>query len=257
MLFSRPMRYIALGSCVAHILALGLAAAVQLTVAQPPVSFLKVALRFQQAVPLPVGNPGDPGVGAPPPAPEPTPAVTPPPPKPTPKTKPRSPRPTTAVSKPKPQPRPQPTVIATTSPTETPPLPALPSEIVGSGIEASGGKGAGGSGGKAGTGVGGGSGSGGGGGTSAHPDYGVNPKPPYPMLARRMGIQGMVVLRVHVRADGSVAEATLAQSSGSQLLDDSALKTVREQWRFLPARLDGTPVESWVEVPIRFVLDVS
>jgi protein TonB len=77
------------------------------------------------------------------------------------------------------------------------------------------------------------------------------------MLARRMGMRGTVVLRVHVRADGSVAEAALAQSSGSQLLDDSALKTVREQWRFLPARLDGTPVESWVEVPIRFILDVS
>jgi protein TonB len=106
-------------------------------------------------------------------------------------------------------------------------------------------------------GVGGGSGPGGGGGTSAHPDYGVNPKPPYPMLARRMGMQGTVVLRVHVRADGSVAEAALAQSSGSQLLDNSALKTVQEQWRFLPARLEGTPVESWVEVPIRFVLDVS
>jgi protein TonB len=77
------------------------------------------------------------------------------------------------------------------------------------------------------------------------------------MVARRMGMQGVVVLRVHVRADGSVAEAELAQSSGSQLLDDSALKTVREQWRFLPARLDGEPVESYVEVPIRFVLDAS
>jgi protein TonB len=77
------------------------------------------------------------------------------------------------------------------------------------------------------------------------------------MLARRMGMQGTVVLRVHVRADGSVAAAELAHSSGSHLLDDSALKTVRERWRFLPARLDGTPVESWVEVPLRFVLDVS
>jgi periplasmic protein TonB len=77
------------------------------------------------------------------------------------------------------------------------------------------------------------------------------------MLARRMGVQGVVVLRVHVRADGNVAEAEIAHSSGSSLLDESALKTVREQWRFLPAQLDGTPVESWVEVPIRFVLDVS
>lgn len=92
------------------------------------------------------------------------------------------------------------------------------------------------------------------GGTSARPDYGVNPKPPYPLLARRMGAQGIVLLRVHVRADGSVAEAEIKQSSGSALLDDSALRTVRESWRFMPARLDGVPVESWVEVPIRFVL---
>jgi protein TonB len=57
-----------------------------------------------------------------------------------------------------------------------------------------------------------------------------------------------------VRADGSVAEVSVAQSSGFAQLDDSALKTVRESWHFIPARLDGVPVESWVEVPIRFVL---
>lgn len=70
-----------------------------------------------------------------------------------------------------------------------------------------------------------------------------------------MGTQGVVVLRVFVHPDGSVGEVTVSQSSGSDLLDDSALRTVREQWRFLPARLDGQPVESWVEVPIRFVLE--
>jgi protein TonB len=66
-----------------------------------------------------------------------------------------------------------------------------------------------------------------------------------------------VVVRVRVRPDGSVAEAELAQSSGSALLDESALRTVRESWRFVPARRDGTAVESWVEVPIRFVLETS
>jgi protein TonB len=64
----------------------------------------------------------------------------------------------------------------------------------------------------------------------------------------------VVLLSVLVRADGSVAEAEVKHSSGSPLLDDSALRTVKESWRFLPARLDGVPVESWVEVPIRFVL---
>jgi len=93
------------------------------------------------------------------------------------------------------------------------------------------------------------------GGTSARPDYSVNPKPPYPMLARRRREQGTVLLRVRVRADGSVAEAEVKQSSGSALLDDTALRTVRDSWRFTPARLDGIPIESWVEVPIRFVLE--
>jgi periplasmic protein TonB len=63
-----------------------------------------------------------------------------------------------------------------------------------------------------------------------------------------------VLLRVLVRQDGSVAAVELAQSSGFSLLDESATRTVRENWRFIPAQHDGIPVESWVEVPIRFVL---
>ena len=46
------------------------------------------------------------------------------------------------------------------------------------------------------------------------PDYQVNPKPPYPLIARRIGAQGEVLLRVLVRQDGSVAAVELAQSSG-------------------------------------------
>jgi protein TonB len=115
----------------------------------------------------------------------------------------------------------------------------------------------GGSGDKVGAGIGGESGNGGGGGVSARPDYGVNPKPPYPLVARRLGAQGVVVLRVQVREDGSVATVELARSSGFSLLDESASRTVRDSWRFLPARVDGAPVASWVEVPIRFVLEDS
>ncbi len=91
----------------------------------------------------------------------------------------------------------------------------------------------------------------------AKPDYATNPKPPYPLIARRMGVEGVVVLRVLVRENGEVEKVAVSQSSGFRLLDESALKTVRDRWRFLPARLDGKPVESWVEVPIRFVLKRS
>jgi periplasmic protein TonB len=95
-------------------------------------------------------------------------------------------------------------------------------------------------------------------GKAAQPNYRVNPKPLYPMLARRLGAQGIVLLRVQVREDGSVADVEMAQSSGFSFLDESATRTVRESWQFLPARIeDGTPVASWVEVPIRFVLEDS
>lgn len=93
--------------------------------------------------------------------------------------------------------------------------------------------------------------------TLAQPHYGVNPKPVYPLLARRMGAQGEVLLRVHVQQDGSVAAVELARSSGSALLDEAATRTVRDSWRFIPARLNGVAIESWVEIPIKFVLAES
>ena len=84
-------------------------------------------------------------------------------------------------------------------------------------------------------------------------DYLENPKPPYPALSRRMGEEGRVVLRVHVRADGTVDEVQLHASSGSPRLDQSALDTVR-RWKFVPARRGDDPVAASVLVPIVFSL---
>ena len=99
---------------------------------------------------------------------------------------------------------------------------------------------------------GGGRGSGGFGASAASPAYGVNPQPPYPMAARRLGLEGTVVLRVVVAADGTPASVVVLQSSGHAVLDGSALETVRARWRFVPARRNGIPVEDTVQVPIRF-----
>jgi protein TonB len=89
---------------------------------------------------------------------------------------------------------------------------------------------------------------------SARPAYGSNPKPPYPLAARRLGVEGVVTLEVLVRPDGSPAEVRVQSSSGSPLLDESALDTVRTRWRFLPARRGNVPVESRVTFPVRFRL---
>lgn len=88
----------------------------------------------------------------------------------------------------------------------------------------------------------------------AHADYGANPAPQYPARSRRRAEQGTVILHVLVAADGLVKRVEIAESSGFDDLDRAALETVRIRWRFVPARHDGHPVESWVLVPIRFAL---
>ena len=89
----------------------------------------------------------------------------------------------------------------------------------------------------------------------AHADYGANPAPMYPARSRQRAEQGTVTLHVLVAIDGSVERIEIAQSSGFDDLDRSALETVRKRWRFVPAkRSDGHPIESWVLVPIRFAL---
>ena len=92
---------------------------------------------------------------------------------------------------------------------------------------------------------------------TAEPDlqaaYKDNPKPPYPKAAFRAGAEGTVEIAVEVNPDGSVASAVVASSSGHDLLDKSALDTVRA-WRFKSARKDGVLSKSVVRVPITFRL---
>lgn len=71
-----------------------------------------------------------------------------------------------------------------------------------------------------------------------------NTPPPYPGMAMRMGEQGEVRLDVRVGVDGRVTEIRLRQSSGSALLDRTAIETVKK-WRFNPATVDGRPVAEW------------
>jgi outer membrane biosynthesis protein TonB len=96
-----------LTSCVVHIFALGYAATVELTAAHKPVSIVKVELRFQQAVPLPVGDAAPAGTSPQPlaPTPPPKPEVIPEPKprlKPQPKAKPTPPPRPIVKAKPKP-----------------------------------------------------------------------------------------------------------------------------------------------------------
>jgi protein TonB len=94
----------------------------------------------------------------------------------------------------------------------------------------------------------------------AEPDYKAdylnNPRPPYPMVARRMGYHGKVVLDVEVLSEGKAGDVKLHQSSGYDILDNAALQTVKT-WRFTPARRFGQAVTQRFLVPIKFSLEDS
>lgn len=87
----------------------------------------------------------------------------------------------------------------------------------------------------------------------AYPDYKINPKPEYPLIAQRRGIEGDVYLKVYVLDNGKVGELKLEKPSGSSLLDSSAVDAVRD-WVFVPGKRNGEPVPGWVTVPVKYRL---
>ena len=89
--------------------------------------------------------------------------------------------------------------------------------------------------------------------TTSVPLYDVNPPMGYPSLARRRNLEGTLLLRVLVDADGHVGEIQLVRSSGHGILDRWAQKSV-SRWQFKPATRNGTPIDFWVEVPVVFKL---
>jgi protein TonB len=80
-----------------------------------------------------------------------------------------------------------------------------------------------------------------------------NPRPAYPPIARKLGLEGLVLLRVDVTATGAPEKIVVAQTSGASLLDEAAMKAV-QGWTFVPARRGDTAIAHPVEVPIRFQL---
>ncbi len=90
--------------------------------------------------------------------------------------------------------------------------------------------------------------------TLAKPLYRQNPAPAYPRKARRLGYEGMVMLKVLVDENGRVDDLTVLESSGHTILDQTALASVRK-WLFEPGTEGGIRTKMWVRVPIRFDLE--
>ena len=75
----------------------------------------------------------------------------------------------------------------------------------------------------------------------------------YPSDAKRQGHEGLVKVDVEVLTDGRVGTVKLAQSSGYDELDQSALAAA-QSWTFRPALQNGEPIVMWRRVPYRYTL---
>ncbi|MFA6162098.1 MAG: energy transducer TonB [Methylobacter sp.] len=80
-----------------------------------------------------------------------------------------------------------------------------------------------------------------------------NPPPVYPEIAMDRGWEGKVLMKVHVLANGKPDNVSVVTSSGKDVLDDEAVRTVKK-WSFVPAMRGTTPIDGWVTVPISFNL---
>ena len=81
-----------------------------------------------------------------------------------------------------------------------------------------------------------------------------NPTPNYPSISRRLGEQGLVLLRVQVTVDGTAGSVELQTGSGSSRLDQAALEAVKK-WQFVPAKRGEQSVSASVVVPVRFSIE--
>lgn len=82
-------------------------------------------------------------------------------------------------------------------------------------------------------------------------EYVRAPQPVYPAVARRMGEQGVVTLRVLVNEKGYAEQASIQKSSGSTALDEAGRAAVLRAL-FKPYVEDGKAQPVYVMVPINF-----
>lgn len=76
----------------------------------------------------------------------------------------------------------------------------------------------------------------------------------YPNRPAEMGIQGRVVMRFAVGADGSISKVTVMRSIDPDL-DKEAIRVVSKMKKWNPGKNNGVPVAVWFTLPILFQLD--
>ncbi len=79
----------------------------------------------------------------------------------------------------------------------------------------------------------------------------------YPVIGRKAGIEGKVILQVLIDAKGDVKDVRVLEGDlsgdGRAGFEESAMEAIKSV-RWVPAKLDGRPVSVWIALPVQFKL---
>jgi protein TonB len=82
----------------------------------------------------------------------------------------------------------------------------------------------------------------------------INKNLKYPNIAQEQNIQGTVVVRFVVKADGSVDNVTVIKQLDPSL-DKEAARLINDMPKWIPGKQNGNPVNVYFQLPIRFKLN--
>ena len=80
-----------------------------------------------------------------------------------------------------------------------------------------------------------------------------NPHPTYPLIARKKGWEGRVIIQAEIDREGNVSDIKVLKSSGFKVLDNASLETLKI-WKFTPAKIGDKFVDDTVNIPVKFLI---
>jgi protein TonB len=80
----------------------------------------------------------------------------------------------------------------------------------------------------------------------------INARPELPHTLGSYVMALSLELRILVLPDGSVGDAQIVRSTGQGEIDQIAIETVKASWHYLPASINGKPIEAWTTAMVRF-----
>jgi periplasmic protein TonB len=76
-------------------------------------------------------------------------------------------------------------------------------------------------------------------------------RPDYPIMSKRLNEEGATEMSLLINENGKVTEVNLVTTSGSDRLDEAAIKHAQRHWTFTPCTENGKPIACWFKT--RFI----